>query len=93
VDEVIAVGVNCCVPEDVQGAVEIAARVTGKPVVVYPNSGETWDADSRSWTGSSSFAPELVKGWAAAGARLIGGCCRVGTNGIADLAGAVRPLA
>jgi len=93
VDEVIAVGVNCCVPEDVQGAVEIAARVTGKPVVVYPNSGETWDADSRSWTGSSSFAPELVKGWAAAGARLIGGCCRVGTSGIADLAGAVRPLA
>ncbi|MHC5902342.1 homocysteine S-methyltransferase [Streptomyces sp. S6] len=92
VAEVIAVGVNCCVPEDVLGAVEIAARVTGKPVVVYPNSGEAWDADSRSWTGSSTFAPEQVKGWAAAGARLIGGCCRVGTRGIAEIAGTVRPL-
>ncbi|WP_030044813.1 homocysteine S-methyltransferase, partial [Streptomyces resistomycificus] len=38
-DEVVAVGVNCCAPEDVAAATETAARVTGKPVVVYPNSG------------------------------------------------------
>ncbi|WP_328437897.1 homocysteine S-methyltransferase [Streptomyces sp. NBC_00444] len=85
-DEVIAVGVNCCAPEDVDGAIRIAARVTGKPVVVYPNSGEAWDAGARAWTGRSSFAPEQVRGWQDAGARLIGGCCRVGPQAITSIA-------
>ncbi|MEU2332505.1 homocysteine S-methyltransferase [Streptomyces sp. NPDC006654] len=89
VDEVIAVGVNCCAPEDVPGAVEVAARVTGKPVVVYPNSGEVWDAEARAWTGPTTFGAEQVAGWRAAGARLIGGCCRVGAEGIAGIAGVV----
>ncbi|WP_046734243.1 homocysteine S-methyltransferase [Streptomyces humi] len=86
VDEVIAVGVNCCAPEDVDRAVEVAARVTGKPVVVYPNSGEVWDARARAWTGRSLFDTEQVAGWRDAGARLIGGCCRVGPEAIAGIA-------
>ncbi|GAA3786753.1 homocysteine S-methyltransferase [Streptomyces coacervatus] len=90
VDEVIAVGVNCCAPQDVDGAVETAARVTGKPVVVYPNSGEAWDAEARAWAGRSSFTPEEVIGWRESGARLIGGCCRVGPGAIAGIAGALR---
>jgi homocysteine S-methyltransferase len=85
VDEVIAVGVNCCAPADVGPATEIAARVTGKPVVIYPNSGEAWDAEARAWTGRSRFAPEQVKAWRDAGARLIGGCCRVGPEAIASI--------
>lgn len=86
VDEVIAVGVNCCAPEGVEQAVEIAARVTGKPVVVYPNSGEAWDAEARAWTGRTRFGAEQVTTWREAGARLIGGCCRVGPEGIASIA-------
>ncbi|MFE2629885.1 homocysteine S-methyltransferase, partial [Streptomyces sp. NPDC059374] len=62
-DELIAVGVNCCAPEDVEGAVETAVRVTGLPVVVYPNSGETWDAGARAWTGRPTFTAEQVTGW------------------------------
>ncbi|MFE7857128.1 homocysteine S-methyltransferase [Streptomyces sp. NPDC057403] len=89
VDEVIAVGVNCCAPQDVDGAVRTAARVTGKPVVVYPNSGEAWDAGARAWDGRSSFTPEEVTGWRASGARLIGGCCRVGPEAIAGIAAAL----
>ncbi len=89
-DEVVAVGVNCCAPEDVDGAVELAARVTGKPVVVYPNSGEVWDADARTWTGSSTFAAGRVTGWRDAGARLIGGCCRVGPQAITSIADTLR---
>ncbi|WP_369226330.1 homocysteine S-methyltransferase [Streptomyces sp. R39] len=85
-DELIAVGVNCCAPEDVADAVEVAARVTGKPVVVYPNSGEVWDAQARAWTGRSLFDPEQVEGWRKAGARLIGGCCRVGPEAISGIA-------
>ncbi|MEU6097234.1 homocysteine S-methyltransferase [Streptomyces sp. NPDC047079] len=88
-DEVIAVGVNCCAPEDVDAAVETAARMTGKPVVVYPNSGERWDAGSRAWDGRSTFTAAQVTGWRAAGARLIGGCCRVGPEAITSIAGAL----
>ncbi|MGV9910602.1 homocysteine S-methyltransferase [Streptomyces tendae] len=84
--EVVAVGVNCCAPEDVSGAVETAARVTGKPVVAYPNSGETWDPGSRGWRGRSSFAAERVRDWRDRGARLVGGCCRVGPRTIASIA-------
>ncbi|MFK4102062.1 homocysteine S-methyltransferase [Streptomyces sp. NPDC019531] len=89
-DEVIAVGVNCCVPGDAAPAIETAARVTGKPVVVYPNSGESWNAGTRAWEGSSSFAPEEVRGWQEAGARLVGGCCRVGPEAISGIAEALR---
>ncbi|MGW3310882.1 homocysteine S-methyltransferase [Streptomyces sp. NPDC001073] len=92
-DEIVAVGVNCCAPEDVEGAVETAARVTGKPVVVYPNSGETWDAEARAWTGRSTFTAEQVEGWRDSGARLIGGCCRVGPGAITSIAGTLDGVA
>ncbi|GJF24267.1 MULTISPECIES: homocysteine S-methyltransferase [Streptomyces] len=90
-EEVVAVGVNCCAPGDAAGAIETAARVTGKPVVVYPNSGESWDAGARGWTGRSTFAPGEVRGWRDAGARLIGGCCRVGPEEIASVAATLAP--
>ncbi|MFD8203971.1 homocysteine S-methyltransferase [Streptomyces sp. NPDC059701] len=91
-DEVVAVGVNCCAPRDAAGAIGTAARVTGKPVVVYPNSGESWDAGARGWTGRSTFAPGGVRAWRDAGARLIGGCCGVGPEAIASVAAALaRP--
>ena len=89
-DEVIAVGVNCCAPEDVDAAAETAARVTGKPVVVYPNSGEVWDDRARAWSGRSTFTAEQVAGWQERGARLIGGCCRVGPGAIARISEAVK---
>lgn len=91
-DEVIAVGVNCCAPEDVDAAVAIAARVTGKPGVVYPNSGEAWDAEARAWKGRSSFLTEQVLGWHESGARLIGGCCRVGPEAVASIARTLSPV-
>ncbi|MFF0047171.1 homocysteine S-methyltransferase [Streptomyces sp. NPDC005498] len=85
-ERVVAVGVNCCDPADAERAVETAAEVTGKPVVVYPNSGERWDSEDRVWTGGATFDPGRVRGWQAAGARLVGGCCRVGPASIAKLA-------
>ena len=92
VDEVIAVGVNCCAPQDVLTAIEIASSVTGKPVVVYPNSGESWDAATRTWRLQSTFDASLVHSWIDAGARLIGGCCRVGPDAIEQVGHAVREM-
>lgn len=83
--DIVAVGVNCCRPADVGPAVETARRVTGKSVVVYPNSGEGWDAERQSWTGTSRFVADDARAWATNGAEIIGGCCRVGPADIAAL--------
>jgi homocysteine S-methyltransferase len=78
VDEIIAVGVNCIDPADVYLLVRNVSESTGKPVVVYPNSGERWNAATRAWIGPATFHAEDVEEWISAGARLVGGCCRVG---------------
>ena len=83
VPEIVAVGVNCCAPDDVLAAIDLA-RAAGKPVVVYPNSGERWDG--RAWTGRRTFSARLATQWVAAGARIVGGCCRVGPADIAAIA-------
>jgi homocysteine S-methyltransferase len=87
-DEVLAVGVNCTYPSGVLAAVTTAAA-SGKPVVVYPNSGEGWDASGRRWTGEPIRATADVPRWVAAGARLIGGCCRIGPDQIREIAAAL----
>ena len=48
--------------------------------------GEAWDAAARSWYGEPDFEDDDVEGWIASGARLVGGCCRVGPQQIAQLA-------
>ena len=93
VDEVLAVGVNCTDPRDATGLVRAAAAASGKPVVIYPNSGESWDAIERRWVGEPAFRVEDVQQWVDDGARLIGGCCRVGPAQIAALVGQVRSTA
>ncbi|WP_327086033.1 homocysteine S-methyltransferase [Nonomuraea sp. NBC_01738] len=73
--QVVAVGVNCTAPRFIPGLI---ARLTELPVVVYPNSGETWDADTRGWTGLTDPIEygQAAKEWQGIGASLIGGCCR-----------------
>jgi homocysteine S-methyltransferase len=86
VDDVIALGVNCSAPADVTPAIPVAAAASGKPVVVYPNSGEQWDAAARTWTGRAGMSGAPIAAWLADGARLIGGCCRVKPADIASIA-------
>ena len=88
----VAVGINCTAPEHVEELIRRMAAVTTKPIVVYPNSGEGWDAASRRWvpTTGPTVDAAAARAWVAAGARLVGGCCRVGPDRIAELAGAFR---
>ncbi|WP_269856541.1 homocysteine S-methyltransferase [Streptomyces sp. RPT161] len=88
VPEVIAVGVNCSAAQDIGPAVAVAHAVTGKPVVAYPNGGE-WDAVARTWHDTPLDVAALVRDWRSDGARLIGGCCRVGPRDIARVAAAL----
>lgn len=84
---VIAAGVNCCDPASVGPA--LAAVPAGLARVAYPNSGEQWDAASRTWVGTGGVPTALAGEWIAAGARLVGGCCRTTPAHIAALAAAV----
>jgi len=85
---VLAVGVNCTAPEHVERLVTRIRSRTRKPIVVYPNSGEGWDAAARRWTGAESGRVDAAAAarWQAAGASLIGGCCRVTPDQISLLA-------
>ncbi|WP_353648601.1 homocysteine S-methyltransferase [Nakamurella sp. A5-74] len=88
VPEVIAVGVNCVDPRDVAGLLA-AADGTALPLVCYPNSGELWDCAARSWYGDATIDAAVLRTWSAGGARLVGGCCRVGPELIEQLAAAL----
>jgi homocysteine S-methyltransferase len=85
--QVLAVGVNCTAPQYIDSLVEQAQAHTRKPVLVYPNSGEQYDAAHKQWHGnpSASHFAEQARGWHARGARLIGGCCRTSPEDIAAI--------
>jgi S-methylmethionine-dependent homocysteine/selenocysteine methylase len=85
--DLIAVGINCSAPTDATRAVAMAASASGKPVVVYPNSGEVFSAAARTWTGRATIGDAPIEDWVAAGARLVGGCCRVTPAHVATIAG------
>lgn len=91
--QVAAVGVNCTSPKFIPSLIREAKKATGKPILVYPNSGETYDASKSDWDGHPVYASfgEEAKVWYEAGARLIGGCCRTSPEDIQVIAGWARP--
>ena len=91
---VLAVGINCTAPEHVDELLARAREATSKPLVVYPNSGDGWDAAARRWVraGGPTVDGPAARRWIAAGASIVGGCCRVTPGQIAAVAAAVaRP--
>ncbi|MEV6730968.1 homocysteine S-methyltransferase [Streptomyces sp. NPDC051364] len=84
--EIIALGVNCCAPADVLPALEAAASVTAKPLLAYPNDGSVWKPATGTWQAPPDPAPWPTQAWTRTGARLLGGCCRIGPPDIAELA-------
>ena len=83
-----AVGVNCTAPSHVPELLERIRRVTDLPLVAYPNSGQSWDADNKAWLGDPGATD--VTAWIAAGAEYVGGCCGVGPAQLARLAVVAR---
>lgn len=90
---VLALGINCTAPRHVTGALETLRRAAPElPVLVYPNSGERYDAEARRWSGllAPLDAAQAARHWLDAGARGVGGCCRMGPDHIRAMAGAVE---
>lgn len=82
-DEVVAIGVNCCPPELAGPALETLGGM-GVPLVVYPNIGARWDSAAGRWLREDVEVPDPTP-WVEAGARLIGGCCGTGPEDLARL--------
>ena len=81
------VGVNCTAPRHVTRLIAEVRSATERPIIVYPNSGETYDAGAHAWVGKPAGADWLggAREWFAEGARVLGGCCRVGPGTIRRL--------
>jgi homocysteine S-methyltransferase len=58
-----------------------------KKIILYPNSGEAYNARIKSWLGTSDpdLFVEMAKERIGLGADIIGGCCRIGPDHIRKL--------
>lgn len=86
---VLAVGINCTRPRFAVALIErIRTVLPDKAIVVYPNSGEIFDASNKTWSGivTADDWACAAQEWVAAGARIIGGCCRTGPAHIRAIA-------
>jgi homocysteine S-methyltransferase len=76
--QTVAIGVNCVPPRWIPALIVELRSASDKPIVVYPNSGEGWDAQRRCWTGVTDpedFGAGAAE-WFQAGAQMVSGCCR-----------------
>ncbi|RKR03482.1 homocysteine S-methyltransferase [Kushneria sinocarnis] len=96
--QVVAIGVNCTAPHHVGELIGEIRAVSDRPVIVYPNAGEHYDPHQGGWqpqatppAGTSPFG-ELARQWQAAGAAIIGGCCRTTPEDIRAIAAQRRRL-
>ena len=83
--KVFAVGVNCTNPKYISDLIPcIKASCGDNKVIVYPNSGEAYNAKNKTWRGLSDpkHFVEMSKEWTKLGADIIGGCCRIGPEHI-----------
>ena len=93
---VVAIGVNCVPLELVSPALGALSKATDTPLLAYPNSGESYDAVTKTWGPAADVAEpgnkqaaSLAEGtavWRELGARLVGGCCRTTPEDIAAVA-------
>jgi homocysteine S-methyltransferase len=47
--QVEAIGVNCSDPSLIDGQIEKIRSVTTKPIIIYPNGGNSWDPQAKVW--------------------------------------------
>ncbi|MGB0838146.1 MAG: homocysteine S-methyltransferase [Flavobacteriaceae bacterium] len=84
-EKVFALGINCTKPEYISGLISrMKPFIQDKQIIVYPNSGEAYNATSKTWIGISNpedFAT-MTREWSNLGADIIGGCCRIGPEQI-----------
>ena len=88
IEQIVSVGINCIALEKVTPALEVLSKLTSKPLIVYPNSGEQYDPTTKQWHKNHhhncTFANQLDT-WIKLGAKLIGGCCQTTPEDIIEI--------
>ena len=83
-ERLIGIGINCTAPRFMKELIRRIKSKTDSLIIVYPNSGESWDAKEKIWQESEPQEGEdwvdMAEQWHDAGARVIGGCCRIGPD-------------
>lgn len=82
-EQIVAVGINCTAPKYI-GDLLNSAQELNTPLVVYPNSGETWNSAGNEWSGQACERFPVAD-WYEGGARLLGGCCRTSLEAITQI--------
>nr|WEZ00751.1 homocysteine S-methyltransferase family protein [Bacillus subtilis] len=92
--QIAALGINCTPLQHIPSLIEELKKNTSKPIIVYPNSGEQYDPETKTWNGAAcaeSYGAS-ARTWHEKGARLIGGCCRTKPENIQEIAAWARSL-
>ncbi len=90
-----AIGINCVKREIVVDALKRISSVTDKPMIVYPNSGETYDPTTKTWHHPVSGPgwENFISKWKSMGAVCLGGCCRTLPSDIVQIASLMKEAA
>jgi homocysteine S-methyltransferase len=94
VPNLVAVGINCTPPRFIPELITAVQSVTNKQIIVYPNSGEQYDAETNQWLGQSNPSEfgTISREWRKMGALLVGGCCRTRPAHIQQIRDRTRPV-
>ncbi len=87
-NNLFALGVNCTAPKYISSIIKkIRPLVQDKKIIIYPNSGEIYLPESKSWKGISDpdIFQKMASEWLDLGVDIIGGCCRIGPDHITKL--------
>lgn len=83
-----ALGVNCSAPQHISPLIDAIKQTSPeKRIIIYPNSGEVYNATTKTWQPCESpldFATQAQQ-WLDQGVDIIGGCCRIGPAHIKEI--------
>ena len=82
-----AIGVNCTAPEYINMLIDRIKASVSLSVIIYPNSGEGWDATNKTWISNNQVykLSDYLESWIQKGATIIGGCCRTTPSDIMNI--------
>ncbi|OCG67046.1 homocysteine S-methyltransferase [Gilliamella sp. Fer4-1] len=88
IEQIVSIGINCIALENVTPTLEVLNKLSTKPLIVYPNSGEQYDPTTKQWhknhQHNCTFSNQLPT-WIKLGAKLIGGCCQTTPSDIKQI--------
>lgn len=94
---VIAVGFNCYPLDKSTAALTNFNKLAKLPLILYPNSGEAYDSETKAWITSTESKENLLLAsqaarWVELNAKIIGGCCRTTPKDIQNLHDSINKL-